>query len=259
MTDLFSKETITLDDLREQLRCNDFTTMPVADKRKYSPNELEVHNLISDFMDEKWQENAKAMGQKHPSSCYSGDFPTELLRDRLEGIVSDNVIAILNNENVLNNIMESIVNPALENGVDGDECLDNTVNTLMKTVDFETMIKLSEEFTADSDFNENKAQNFPKIDHDRKWNHSRSKIKTVSYEGLNKEIANDTMRVEEQAIANADYESFLESCSDMDRQICVLLMQKYTQNEIAEMLGTTQSNVSKRISALRKRLEKDKK
>lgn len=131
MTDLFSKETITLDDLREQLRRNDFTTMPVADKRKYSPDELEVHNLISGLMDEKWQENAKAMGQKHPSSCYSGDFP--------------------------------------------------------------------------------------KIDHDRKWNHSRSKIKTVSYEGLNREIANDAMRVEEQAIANADYESFLESCSDMDR------------------------------------------
>lgn len=250
MTDLFSKENITLDDLREQLRRNDFTTMPVADKRKYSPDELEVYNLISGLMDEKWQENAKTMGQKHPSSCYSGDFPTELLRDRLESIVA---------ENVLNNIMENIVNPALENGVDGDECLDNTVNILMKTVDFETMIKLSEEFTADSDFNENKAQNFPKIDHARKWNHSRSKTKTVSYEGLNREIANDTMRVEEQAIANADYESFLESCSDMDRQICVLLMQKYTQNEIAEMLGTTQSNISKRISALRKRLEKDKK
>lgn len=197
-------------------------------------------------------------GQKHPSSCYSGDFPTELLRDRLESIVADNVVAILNDENTLNNIMESIVNPALENGVDGDECLDNTVNALMKTVDFETMLKLSEEFTADSDFNEIKAQNFPKIDHDRKWNHSRSKTKTVSYEGLNREIANDAMCVEEQAIANADYESFLESCSEMDRQICVLLMQKYTQNEIAKMLGTTQSNISKRISALRKRLEKDK-
>ena len=57
------------------------------------------------------------------------------------------------------------------------------------------------------------------------------------------------MRVEEQAIANADYESFLESCSDMDRQICVLLMQKYTQNEIAEVLGTTKA-IFKYISQL---------
>lgn len=66
MSDLFSKKTITLDDLREQLRKNDFTSLPVADKRKYTPDELEVHSYISGLMDEKWQENAKAMGAETP-------------------------------------------------------------------------------------------------------------------------------------------------------------------------------------------------
>ena len=254
MTDLLNKDTITLDDLREQLRKNDFTTFPIKDTEEYSTEEQEAHSYIANLMDEKWQENARKMGQKHPSSCYSKDFPTELLRDRLENLVSDNVMAILNDENAFNNIMESIVNPALEAGANGDEYLNNTVSALMKTVDFESLLSLSQKLSDDDDFNGIKAQNFPKIDHERKWNHSRSKMKSIPVEDITEEICDEKVQVEEQAVASADYKMFLDSCSDMDRQICIMLTENYTQSEIAKALGTTQSNVSKHISALRKRL-----
>ena len=84
MTDLFSKEIITLDDLREQLRRNDFTTMPVADKRKYSPDELEVHSYISGLIDEKWQGNAKTM---QIFGCLLKRL--RCFRGRIRGLMSD--------------------------------------------------------------------------------------------------------------------------------------------------------------------------
>lgn len=195
MTDLLDKDTITLDDLREQLRKNDFTAFPIKNSDEYNTEEQEAHSYIAKLMDEKWQENARKMGQKHPSSCYSKDFPTELLRDRLESLVSDNVMAILNDENAFNNIMENIVNPALEAGADGDEYLNNTVSARMKTVDFESLLSLSQELSDDDDFSEIKAQNFPKLDHDRKWNHSRSKLKSIPLEEISEEVCDEKCRL----------------------------------------------------------------
>ena len=76
--------------------------------------------------------------------------------------------------------------------------------------------------STDDDFNEAKAQNFPRIDHDRKWNHGRSKMKPIPVEDIIEEVCDEKVQVEEQAVASADYKKFLDNCSDMDRQICIL-------------------------------------
>lgn len=202
------------------------------------------------------------MGLNHPSSCYSEDFPPEAIRLRLETLIADKVLEILSNDRVSDNISENIITPALESGAVPDEYLRNTVIALMKTIDYEAMLKISEKHSCDTDFNELMPQNFPKLNHDRKWTHSRSKIQTVSLDGIRSsdedsgmDIADQSVDVEETAIANADISSFLNSCDETDRQIIKMLLDKFTQQEIAAGLGIAQGSVSKRIAKIRTRLQ----
>ena len=51
-------------------------------------------------------------------------------------------------------------------------------------------------------------------------------------------------------------DAFLKTLDETDRQITKLLMQKYTQQEIAEKLGVGQPMVSKHIRKIKKALLK---
>lgn len=262
MPNLLNADKITLELLRQQLQAEDFTTYPTTSLDEYNTENVELHSYIRSLIDEKWGEIAKEMGLKHPSSCYSEDFPPEAIRLRLEHLIADKVLQIFNDDRITDNINESIITPALESGANPDEYLRNTVNALMKTIDYEALLKISEKHSCDTDFNELIPQNFPKLGHDRRWTHSRSKIQTVSLDGIrsseeNKslDIADEHIDVEESAIANADISSFLNSCDQTDQQIIQMLLDKFTQQEIATELGITQGSVSKRISKIRNRLD----
>lgn len=262
MPNLLNTDKITLELLREQLQAEDFTTYPTTSLDEYNSENVEFHSYIRSLIDEKWSEIAKEMGQKHPSSCYSEDFPPEAIRLHLETLIADKVLQIFNDDKVTSNINENIITPALESGANPDEYLRNTVNALMKTIDYAALLKISEKHSCDTDFNELMPQNFPKLDHDRKWTHSRSKIQTVSLDGIRSsdedsgmDIADQSVDVEETAIANADISSFLNSCDETDRQIIKMLMDKFTQQEIAAGLGIAQGSVSKRIAKIRTRLQ----
>lgn len=262
MPNLLNADKITLKLLREQLQAEDFTTYPTASLDEYCTSDAELHSYISALIDEKWSEIAKEMGLKHPASCYSENFPPEAIRLRLEKLIADKVLQILNDDRVADNISESIITTAIESGANPDEYLHNTVNALMKTIDYEALLKISEKHSCDTDFDELMPQNYPKLDHDRKWTHSRSKIQTVSLDGIRNsdensslDIADDRIDVEETAIANADISSFLNSCDETDQQIIKMLLDKFTQQEIAIELGIVQGSVSKRISKIRNRLE----
>lgn len=262
MPNLLNAEKITLELLREQLQAEDFTTYPTTSLDEYNPENVEFHSYIRSLIDEKWSEIAKEMGQNHPSSCYSENFPPEAIRLRLESLIADKVLGIFNDDRVSDNINESIISPTIERGANPDEYLRNTVNALMKAIDYEALLKISEKHSCDTDFNELMPRNFPKLDHDRKWTHSRSKIQTVSLDGIRSsdedsgmDIADQSVDVEETAIANADISSFLNSCDETDRQIIKMLLDKFTQQEIAAELGVAQGSVSKRIAKIRTRLE----
>ncbi len=262
MPNLLNADKITLELLRQQLQAEDFTTYPTSSLDEYSTADAEFHTYICSLIDEKWSEIAKEMGLNHPSACYSEDFPPEAIRLGLENLIADKVLEILDDERASGNISESIISPALESGANPDEYLRNTVNALMKTIDYEALIKISEKHSCDTDFNELMPQNFPKLDHDRRWTHSRSKIQTISLDGVRNsdensslDIADEHIDVEETAIANADISSFLNSCDETDQQIIKMLLDKFTQQEIAAELGITQGSVSKRIAKIRTRLE----
>ncbi len=65
-------------------------------------------------------------------------------------------------------------------------------------------------FSCDEDFNPNKALNYPKMDHDKKWNHTRAK-----------------MKIEATADIHILVENLLESSSEQERKIISLLFEGY--------------------------------
>ena len=59
---------------------------------------------------------------------------------------------------------------------------------------------------------------------------------------------------EELAAGSAYVEDFFKTLDDTDRQITELMLQKYTQSEIAENLGIGQGTVSKHIKKIQQSL-----
>lgn len=274
MSDLFNEKEITLDKLRETFHNNDFSTMPVKDPSEYSEKELKLYNRVLQLVNGEWKTISKSLGLTHPQDCYSKDFPPELIKDRMQRIIADQVVKISNDEKVLSNILENIIFPELMVEFDGDdllfceeiadEALHNTVNALIQTLDIESLLQTVKAMSCDEDFNPNKALNYPKMDHDKKWNHSRAKIKIESLDemaelsptGEPPQIPNKA-NVETAADVHILIENLLDSVTEQEREIIGLLSEGYTQSEIAQKLGVSQSTISRKMSKFRKILSAD--
>lgn len=117
---------------------------------------------------------------------------------------------------------------------------------------------ISKSIPQETDFSAKK-ENLSRIDAYRKLFHTRAKI-TVSFFSdyiENEELRNKAvMQVspEELASASAYVSDFFKTLDDTDRQITELMLQKYTQAEIAEELGIGQGTVSKHINKIQQSL-----
>ena len=103
---------------------------------------MEFHNEILSYVHENWSEVLKEFGIKNPESCFSKDYPPELIREYLEKLIADIIINIDRDEKVLDNILETFVYPILEQeNCDelADQYLHNTVNALMQTVNIKEL------------------------------------------------------------------------------------------------------------------------
>lgn len=184
MSDLLNEKEITMDKLREIFRENDFSTMPVKDPSEYSEKELALYNRVLKFVNAEWKSISKSLGLTHPQDCYSKDYPPELIRDRVQRIIADNVVKLCGNKKALWNVFKQFIFPSIIKGKNSDEALHNTTNALMQTLDIEGLSKSAKEFSCDEDFNPNKALNYPKMDHDKKWHHTRAKVKVESLDEI---------------------------------------------------------------------------
>ncbi|MDE7399057.1 MAG: helix-turn-helix domain-containing protein [Oscillospiraceae bacterium] len=261
MKDLLnSEEPLTLDRLREFFHENDFSTMPVKDPSEYTEDELELYNVVLKHINAEWKEISKSLGLKHPQDCYSKDFPPELIRDRMQRIIADHVIKICNDEKVLENIMEDFIFPQIVVGIEdddilfsedlADEALHNTVNALMQTLDIGGIAETAKKMSCDEDFNPNKALNYPRMDHYKKYNHTRSSIKVDSldeYVDEGNDAAGD-IDVESTADVHILIEKLRESVSEQEKEIIDLLSTGYSQREIAQKLGVSQSTISRKVT-----------
>lgn len=161
-------------------------------------------------------------------------------------------------EKAFENIVKTFVAPILaqENCDElADRYLHNTVNALMQTVDIKELAEVSKEYSCDEDFGKSQNTNYPKVDHDRKWNHTRSKIKAESLDELlendEEDIAQQELDIESVAITNATIKEIIENANEQEKQILKLLSVGHTQAEIAKALGISQSTVSKKLAKIR--------
>lgn len=256
--DLLDENEITLEKLREQFQNNDFTKTALKPYSEYSLEEVEFHNEIRSYIRENWKDLLKDFGIKNPESCFSKDYPPELARNYLERLITDIVINIGNNEQVLNNILNTFFVPLIEQeNCDelADQYLHNTVNALMQTVNIKGLAEISKDYSCDEDFNKTQITNYPKRDHDKKRNHTRSKIKTESLDELlenDKEyLTQGGFDLESIAVTNITLKEIIENANEQEKQIIKMLSEGYNQSEIANKLGVSQGTVSKKISKIR--------
>lgn len=259
MSDLFNEKEVTLDKLRENFHENDFSTMPVKDPSEYTEKQLKLYNRVLRIVNAEWKSISKTLGLTHPQDCYSKDFPPELIRERVQRIIADNIVKICSNKRTLWNMVWHFIIPTFLKRKSGDEALHNSTNALMQTLDIEGLAKSAKEFSCDEDFNQNKSLNYPKMDHDKRWNHSRAKMKVESLDEMAEHSptgeppqVSDKTNIEATADVHILIENLIESSTEQERNIIKLLSEGYTQSEIVRKLGVSQSTVSRKVSKFKK-------
>lgn len=201
---------------------------------------------------------SKLLGLTHPQECYSEDFPPELIRDRVQRIIADNVVKLCSNKRTFWNMLWHFIVPMFLKRKSIDEALHNTTNALMQALDIEGLSKTAREFSSDEDLNPNKSINYPRMDHIKKWNHSRAKMKVESLDELSERSPNgeppqipDKTNVETAVDIHILIENLIDSATEQEREIISLLSEGYTQTEIAKQFGVSQSAISRKVKKFR--------
>ena len=120
------------------------------------------------------------------------------------------------------------------------------------------LFAISKEIPQETDFSSG-AENHARKDAYRKMHHTRAHIAVFLFQDYIKDSALRTAALErasmeELANASAYVDVFLKTLNETDSQITELLLQKYTQQEIAEQMGVGQPMVNKHIKKIREAL-----
>ena len=135
-----------------------------------------------------------------------------------------------------------------------DRFVNNAMDTLMKTVDYDTLVAVCREYGAPEDFSDIKT-NFPRTEFEEKYDHKKAKTK-VTYSTLVADYAMDVERINsyspaELAESSAFVADFYEVLDEIDLAILKLKIEGKNLEEIADILGfRTHSAVHKRIKRI---------
>ena len=118
-------------------------------------------------------------------------------------------------------------------------------------------MQITKKHGAHEDFNPNVKDNHDRIDFERKWDHTRTKLgKMLSFDELDPDDESlaywdDDPMDDETALADL-IQRFLASLDDdTDRDIVIFKLKGKTQSEIAETLGFTQGAIAKRLKKIK--------
>lgn len=256
----------TLEELRSFFRENDFSSAAYIDMNydKLDGDTVEFLEHTKSLMDEHWEPLSREMGLKSASAYYGKDNPLIALRDSMESLTAGGVLKLLDEQ--LERATEilaqfDLTDPEIDRKA--DDFLHNAVETLMQVTDYETMVEVVQEERTHEDFAHGRSQNFRAQDFDRKWDHTRAKVKVDSLDEL-QDAANEDGKsvlfqtpdlqidIEAEAVANITQENFWGSISEEDKKLLQMRMQGLTQKEIAHRLGyKTHSAVTKRLQKLK--------
>lgn len=207
------------------------------------------------------------------------DYPPEVLRSNVSDIVSGSVTEMVNEHpDVVQSIFDSFSDDFLSGGLATvkavmtgqeienpqalteddiakvDRFVDNAMDTLMNTVDYDNLVQVCREFGTPEDFSDIKT-NYPRNEFEEKYNHTKAKTK-VTFSTLAAHYAMDIKRIngyspEELAVRSALVADFYAELDEIDLAILKLKIEGKTLEEIADILGfKTHSAIQKRMKRI---------
>ena len=269
----------TQKELREFFLANDWTARKPYDFDEWSQEKIEDKSYSESIFNKIWHKISKKHGQKASPRCYTKDYPPEVLRSTVSDIVNGSVAEMVNEHpDVVQSIFDSLSDDFLSGGLQTvkavmtgqkiespqalteediskvDRFVDNAMDTLMTTVDYDTLVQVCREFGASEDFSDIKT-NYPRNDFEEKYNHTKAKTK-VTFSTLAADYAMDIERINsyspaELAESSAFVADFYEELDEIDLAILKLKIEGKNLEEIADILGfRTHSAVHKRIKRI---------
>ena len=216
------------------------------------------------LIDEHWEPLSREMGLKSHSNYYGKDHPLIAIRDNVQNFVASGVYKLLDEQpEKAAAIIEGFLDNEGNFTVDPDKMLHKAVETTMQVMEYEEIAKVVKGTPAYEDFNHDKYNNHRAEDFDRKWNHTRAKMKTVLMGDLEDEendepfeVADNSVDVANEVFTNIKQDGFWAAISENDKKLLRLRMKGKNQTEIAEELGyKTHSAVTKRLQKLKEIFE----
>lgn len=281
----------TLDELKAHFQANDFTTQRSSyDPSKATDAQNQIFMKAKRFFSEEWDQQQKAMGGKGSLRNFSDTYPLRVLERANEDLIAGTVTQILSDPDLTDRIFTSLA-PSILSALSayaesvGKDCNDlseeevemgiaqfagelqgNAVNLLMRTENVPELLGELKLMETHEDFSADTLENWEKIDFDRKWDHTRTRIgRLLSAEdvkldalerGQNVLDDGEEYSIEEQIFEQQLEEAFMATLDSTEVEICRLRKLHYTQAQIAEALGyKTHSAIAKRLAKMREKFD----
>lgn len=269
----------TQKELREFFLANDWTARKPYDFDEWSQEKIEDKCYSERIFNKIWHKISRKHGQKATPRCYTQDYPPEVLRSSVSDIVNGSVAEMVNEHpDVVQSIFDSLSDDFLSGGLETvkavmtgqeienpqalteddiatvDRFVDNAMDTLMNTVDYDNLVQVCREFGTPEDFSDIKT-NYPRNEFEEKYNHTKAKTK-VTFSTLAVDYAMDVERIngyspEELAVSSALVADFYEELDEINLAILKLKIEGKTLEEIVDILGfKTHSAIQKRMKRI---------
>jgi TusA-related sulfurtransferase len=257
---------LSMEELQERFKVNDqsASSFMKTDMDSLTSQEAENVAIAKKLVRDNWEPLAQQMGLPAPSNNYGEDNPLIALRDNMENLAAGGLLQMMSEHpEMINQIWDYCeATPDIE--LKASAMLRDAVEATLLVMDYPKLVQVMKEIPAAEDFNYMRRGNHRRIDFERKWNHSRAQIKTVSLEQIRENqdsrelnIPASAMPLEDQALSVIQAQRFWESVTDeKDRRLLQLKMQGKTQQEIADELNfKNHSAVTKRLQKLKRRFD----
>ena len=277
---------ITDEELKAIFRANDYTTyVPKYDARTATAEENKIHSRAKELFYKSWCGQLVGMGGKASLKNFSKDYPVKLLEQTDENIIAEQVVEVLNDESKLQDVfevfftsmekplddaltaqaaslgktLEELTDEEIMRAVDkvADSLMNFMIGKMMVSQSVPEILQITKKHGAQEDFNPSVKDNHDRIDFERKWDHSRTKLgKMLSFDELDPDDESlaywDDELIDDEAAFLDLTQRFLNSLDDYtDRDIVMFKLKGKTQSEIAETLGFTQGAIAKRLKKIK--------
>ncbi len=281
---------ITDEELKAIFHANDYTTyVPKYDASKRTAAENNIHSRAKTLFYKAWCGQLVGMGGKASLKNFSRDYPVKLLEQTDENIIAEQVMNVLGNEEMLQSVFEvfftsmekpledaltaqaAALGKSLDNLTDDEimQAVDKIADALMNCMIGKMMVsqsvpeimQITKKHGAHEDFNPSVQNNHDRIDFERKWNHTRTKLgRMLSFDVLDPDDESlayyDDEPMDDEAALVDLTKRFLASLDDeTDRDIVLFKLKGKTQSEIAETLGFSQGAIAKRLKKIKAKFD----